>query len=49
MKSMKLTGIREMQMMEVPEPVISGPYDVKIRIMTVGVCGSIYIIIQRVT
>lgn len=37
---MKLTGIREMQMMEVPEPVISGPYDVKIRIMTVGVCGS---------
>lgn len=40
MKSMKLTGIREMQMMEVPEPVISGPYDVKIRIMTVGVCGS---------
>lgn len=40
MKSIKLTGIREMQMMEVPEPVIAGPHDVLIRIMTVGVCGS---------
>ncbi len=40
MKSMKLTGIREMQMTEVPDPVIESPNDVLIRIMTVGVCGS---------
>lgn len=40
MKAMKLTGIRKMEMKEVPEPSITGPYDVKIRMVAVGVCGS---------
>ncbi|MDP4222224.1 MAG: alcohol dehydrogenase catalytic domain-containing protein [Bacteroidota bacterium] len=40
MKAMKLTGIRQMEMMEIPEPVISGPKDVKIKMSVVGVCGS---------
>jgi L-iditol 2-dehydrogenase len=40
MKSMVLTGIRQMEMVEVPEPSISDPRDVKIRMLVVGVCGS---------
>jgi L-iditol 2-dehydrogenase len=40
MKAMKLTGIREMHLMEVPEPQILLPSDVKIRMKVVGVCGS---------
>jgi len=40
MKAMKLTGIRQMEMKEIPEPVLSGPKDVKIRISAVGICGS---------
>ena len=40
MKSMMLTGIRQMEMIEVPEPVIVTPLDVKIRMSVVGVCGS---------
>jgi hypothetical protein len=27
MKAMKLTGIRQMEMKEIPEPVIAGPKD----------------------
>ena len=37
---MMLTGIRQMEMQEVPEPVLAGPGDVKIRMSVVGVCGS---------
>ncbi len=40
MKAMKLTGIREMEMMEVPKPEIAEDTDVLIRMGTVGVCGS---------
>jgi L-iditol 2-dehydrogenase len=40
MKSMMLTGIRQMTMVDVPDPVIVSPGDVKIKMMVVGVCGS---------
>jgi L-iditol 2-dehydrogenase len=40
MKSMMLTGIRQMEMIEVKDPVIINPGDVKIKMMAVGVCGS---------
>lgn len=40
MKSMMLTGIRQMEIKEVPEPLIIHPGDVKIRMSVVGVCGS---------
>ena len=40
MKAMMLTGIRKMEMMNVPDPVISNPWDVKIRMSVVGICGS---------
>jgi L-iditol 2-dehydrogenase len=40
MKSMMLTGIRKMEMREIPEPVIVNPGDVKIKMVVVGICGS---------
>jgi L-iditol 2-dehydrogenase len=40
MKMMKLTGIREMEMMEVPMPAILKDTDVLIRMKVLGVCGS---------
>ena len=40
MKSMMLTGIRKMEMREIPEPSIKNPGDVKIKMLAVGVCGS---------
>jgi L-iditol 2-dehydrogenase len=40
MKSMKLTGIRQMELMEVPKPDIVNDTDVLIKMKTVGVCGS---------
>ncbi len=40
MKAMMLTGIRQMEMMEVPEPVITNANEVKIRMKAVGICGS---------
>ncbi len=40
MKTALLTGIRQMQMQDVPEPVIVNDTDVKIRMRVVGVCGS---------
>jgi L-iditol 2-dehydrogenase len=40
MKSMMLTGILQMEMREVPEPVIVNANDVKIKMLAVGVCGS---------
>ena len=40
MKAMVLTGIREMKMIEVPDPVIINDTDVLIKMNTVGVCGS---------
>jgi len=40
MKAMMLTGIRKMEMMEIPEPAIKNPDDVKIKMSVVGICGS---------
>lgn len=40
MKAMKLTGIRQIEMMEVPEPQITQPDQVKIKMLVVGICGS---------
>jgi L-iditol 2-dehydrogenase len=40
MKAMVLTGIKKMEMREVPEPVLLSPSDVKIRMSVVGICGS---------
>lgn len=35
-----LTGIREMELRDVPEPLILNPDDVKIKMSVVGICGS---------
>lgn len=40
MKAMMLTGIRQMEMVDVPEPMITRDKDVKIKMKTIGVCGS---------
>ena len=40
MKAMMLTGIREMEMKEVPDPVLENPNDVRIRLLVLGICGS---------
>ncbi|MCX6329508.1 MAG: alcohol dehydrogenase catalytic domain-containing protein [Bacteroidia bacterium] len=40
MKVMMLTGIRQMEMKNVPDPVITNPEDVKIRMIVLGICGS---------
>jgi L-iditol 2-dehydrogenase len=40
MKAMMLTGIRQMEMKNVPEPEIIKPNDVKIKMLVLGICGS---------
>jgi L-iditol 2-dehydrogenase len=40
MKAMMLTGIREIEMREVPDPMIINDRDVKIKMSVVGICGS---------
>ena len=40
MKAMMLTGIRQMEMRDVPSPEIKNPNDVLVRMKIVGVCGS---------
>jgi L-iditol 2-dehydrogenase len=40
MKAMMLTGIRKMEMMDIPEPVLVKPNDVRIKMSVVGICGS---------
>lgn len=40
MKTMMLTGIRQMRMFDVPKPEIQNDHDVLIRMKRVGVCGS---------
>jgi L-iditol 2-dehydrogenase len=40
MKAMMLTGIRQMEMKEVPTPAILNSRDVMIKMKTLGVCGS---------
>jgi L-iditol 2-dehydrogenase len=40
MKAMMLSGIRQMEMKDIPEPTLINPDDVKIKMAVVGVCGS---------
>ena len=40
MKAMQLTGIREMEMVDVPDPAIRNENDVLIKMLSIGVCGS---------
>lgn len=40
MKAMMLTGIRQMDMKDIPEPAILNPKDVKIKMSVLGICGS---------
>jgi L-iditol 2-dehydrogenase len=40
MKAMMLTGIRQMEMMDIPTPLLVNSDDVKIKMSVVGVCGS---------
>ncbi len=40
MKTALLTAIRKIELLDTPEPGITGPLDVKLRVLTVGVCGS---------
>jgi L-iditol 2-dehydrogenase len=40
MKSMMLTGIRKMEMKQVPDPMIINDTDVLIRMENLGICGS---------
>jgi len=40
MKAMMLTGIRQMETKDIPEPVLVKPNDVKIRMSVLGICGS---------
>ncbi|MCX6321709.1 MAG: alcohol dehydrogenase catalytic domain-containing protein, partial [Bacteroidia bacterium] len=40
MKAMMLTGIRQMELKNIPEPVLVKQNDVKIRMSVLGICGS---------
>ena len=40
MRTMKLTGIREMEMFDVPDPLLINESDVLIKIKSLGICGS---------
>jgi L-iditol 2-dehydrogenase len=40
MKAMMLTGIRQMEMKNVPDPEIKNQKDVKIKMSVLGICGS---------
>ena len=40
MKAMVLTGIRQIEIVNLPEPLIINPTDVKIKMSVVGICGS---------
>ncbi|WP_372950451.1 zinc-dependent alcohol dehydrogenase [Mariniphaga sp.] len=40
MKKVVLTGIREMKMITVPNPILTDEDDVKIKLASIGVCGS---------
>ena len=40
MKAAFLTGLRDIEIRDAPEPQLAGPRDVLLRIDAVGVCGS---------
>ncbi len=39
MKTVALTGLRMMQIIHVNEPLLLNPDDVKIELLSIGVCG----------
>jgi len=47
MKAMVLTGIRQMEMQEWPEPMIINETDVKIKMKRLGVVAVMYITIRQ--
>lgn len=40
MKILRLTALRQMEMQTAPDPALTGPADVLVRMIRVGVCGS---------
>ena len=40
MKAFKLTALRQMQLLEAPDPAITQPTDIVVKLGAVGVCGS---------
>lgn len=40
MRTVYLTGLRQMELRQTPTPRLSGPHDVMLRVETLGVCGS---------
>ncbi|BDI28524.1 sorbitol dehydrogenase [Capsulimonas corticalis] len=40
MKSIKLTGLRRMEMFDVPKPELASDHDVLIKMAAIGICGS---------
>jgi len=40
MKAMMLTGIRQIELKNIPEPAVIKPNDVKIKMSVLGICGS---------
>jgi len=40
MKQVVLKGIRKMEMIEIPDTAVIHPNEVKIKMSTIGVCGS---------
>ena len=40
MKAMKLTGLRQMAVQDVPAPALSRPTDVLVTMARMGICGS---------
>ncbi len=40
MKAIEFTAVDRYELVEVPEPVITDPYEVKVRIMATGICAS---------
>ena len=40
MRTARLTELGKIEIFEVPAPEIEGPYDVQVRVMAVGICGT---------
>jgi L-iditol 2-dehydrogenase len=40
MKSVRITGIRRLEIADIPKPKIENPFDVLLKIEGVGLCGS---------
>lgn len=40
MKKVILTGLRQMNLIDAPEPLLVGDDEVKVKLASIGVCGS---------